>query len=337
MESPRQKAFQKVSCTRSRRTPWLDLLLTRVQLRPPCIELSSITLSFRGQQASIKTVLQALEAFHLVIVDLGQLDALDEKLAEYAFFPLSNVFNESQRLSSRCLELAVQCLHVLVARGWRQKLQPEMGKQLLILMSLLAGGSPKRPKENLPSEDLVCACFECMDALFRVMGQADHHIFDETGAKTIVDQNGYLLLEAITESPVEGVQLSAIKALHTLWSQISSRVLLASLLPRTISALTKALRSTTQVRRTHRVLVSALDIFGETLKAVLADEVALRKPTAPDVPTLREAEESAVLDQNWLKATASQVKLALANAVKLRNHDRLEVRHALFKILLLIC
>ena len=315
----------------------LVLSLTKVQLRPPCIELSSVALRFRGQQASVKSVLQALEGLHVVIVDLGQLDVLDEKLAEYAFFPLSNIFNESQRLSSPCLEVAVQCLQILLSRGWRQKLQPEMGKQLLILLSLLAGGSPTRPKETSPSEELICACFKCMDALFNALGQVDKHVLDETGAKTIVDQNTYLLLEGITESPSESVQLSAINALRTLLSQISSRVLLASLLPRTVSALTKALRSTTQMRRTHRVLVAVLDVLGRILKAVLADGVALPHIAASHALASEEADVSTILDEQWLKATASQVKLALANAVRLRNHDRSEVQHALFEMCLLVC
>ncbi len=319
------------------------LLLTKNQLRPPCIELSSVALRFRGQQASIKSLLQALDTLHTVLVELGQLDALDEKLAEYAFFPLSNVFNESQRLSSRCLEVAVQSLHILVSGGWRQKLQPDMGKQLLILLSLLAGGSPARPKDILPSEELICACFECMDTLFDCLGQAEQHIFNETGASTIVDQSVYLLLEAIVENASENVHLSAATALQTLLSQINSRIVLASLLPRTVSALTKASKATTQRRRSHKVQVAILGLLGHILQAVLADEVALDRrdlrsaESEISMHSLESAEESTTLDEKWLKATASQVKLALANVVKLRNHNRLEVQHALFKMCLMIC
>jgi TELO2-interacting protein 1 len=321
--------------------------LTNNQLRPPCIELSSVGLRFRGQQASVKSLLQALEALHAVIVDLGRSDVLDEKLAEYAFFPLSNVFNESQRLSSRCLEVAVLSLQVLVSRGWRQKLQPAMGNQLLILLSLLAGGSPSRPKasglDSVPSEELISACFECMSSLFECMGQANRHIFDETGAKTIVDQALYLLLEAITENPSVRVQLSAVNACQNLLSQISSRVLLASLLPRTVSALTKALKPNTQIRRPHKVLVALVELLSHILAAVLADKVAIsaRPPQVAGSEVSRQlpgtADEISTLDDKWLKATASQVKLALAGVVQVRSHERPEVRHALFRLGLLIC
>jgi TELO2-interacting protein 1 len=302
-----------------------------------------VALKFRGQQASIKSLLQALEALHKVLVELSRLDALDEKLAEYVFFPLSNVFNASQRLSSRCLEIAVQCLQNLVSQGWRQKLQPEMGKQLLVLLSLLSGGSPARSMDNPPSEELICACFECMGVVFTALGQADKHIFDETGAKTIVDQNVYLLLEAITENPSDIVQLAATKALRTLLSQISSRVLLASLLPRTVSALTKALKPTIQIRRSIRVLVAILELLSHILEAVLANEVTSNSSASQsaikDSQTqgTENGDESSILDEKWLKATSSQIKLALANVVKLRSHDRQEVRIALFKLCLMIC
>jgi TELO2-interacting protein 1 len=218
-----------------------------------------------------------------------------------------------------------------------------MGKQLLILMSLLAGGSPASPKEDAPSEELISSCFECMDALFQCMGRADSRIFDETGAKTVVDQCVYLLLEAITDNPSENVRLSAVKALQSLHAQISSRVLLASLLPRTVSALTQTLKPSTQVRRTHRVLVAVLQLLETTLRAVLADSVAINTSTwqteGRDL-VMRESEaseDSTILDDKWLKATASQVKLALANVVKLRNHARPEVRNALFQMCLMIC
>lgn len=253
------------------------------------------------------------------------------------------MFNESQRLSSRCLESAVQCLLILVSRGWRQKLLPQLGKQLLILLSLLAGGSPGHPKEHPPSEELLCACFECMSNLFNYLGQAEQHILDETGADTIVDQTVYLLLEAITDNSSDNVQLSATNALQTLLSQINNRVLLASLLPRTVSALTKSLRQTTQTRRTHKTLAAMLRTLSHILQAVLADEVALPEAMSRSVertPSRRLpglAEESTILDDKWLRATSSQVKLALVNVVKLRNHGRLEVQQALFNMCLMIC
>ena len=272
---------------------------------------------------------------------LGRDGALDEKLAEYAFFPLSQVFNEAQRLSSRCLEVAVQCLQILVGQGWRVKLSPEMGKQLLILMTLLAGGSPAKNQTEPPTDDLKVAAFDCMSALTECMGklQRGRPIFDEVGARTIVDQSIYVLLEAITDSPSDLVQLAAAHALSSLLEQISNRVVLASLLPRTVSALTKALQPSTQARRTHKVLEAHLELLAKILYAVLNDEV-VTNAVAPLASSKKSSETTQehdadtlpILDKSWLQATSSQVKLALASVMKLRNHGKAEVRQALVRL-----
>jgi hypothetical protein len=268
-------------------------------------------------------------------------DALDEKLAEYVFFPLSHVFNESQRLSSRCLEVAVRCLQILVTRGWRVKLAPEMGKQLLILLTLLAGGSPAKGQTEAPGDDLKVAAFDCMTALTKCMGQIQRSrpIFDEVGARTIVDQSIYMLLEAITDSPSDLVQLAAARALSSLLEQVSDRVILASLLPRTVSALTKALQPSTQARRTYKVLQVHLEVLTNILYTVLNDGVAVNEAATltdngKSLQTARkdEAEAPPVLDKSWLQATSSQVELALASVARLRSHDRKEVRQALVRL-----
>jgi TELO2-interacting protein 1 len=297
-----------------------------------------VALKFRAKQTAVKTVLRALEDLLGVLEVLGRDDALDEKLAEYAFFPLSHVFNDSQRLSSRCLEVAVRCLQILVTRGWRAKLAPEMGKQLLILMTLLAGGSPAKSQTEAPEDDLKVAAFECISTLTEYMGklQRSKPIFDEVGARTIVDQSIYLLLEAITDSPSDLVQLAAAHAVSSLLEQISNRVILASLLPRTVSALTKALLPSMQARRTHRVLQVHLGILTKILYKVLNDEVSTNEARplfgtkrSPEIAQEHEADILPILDKSWLQATSSQVKLALTSVVKLRNHDRIEVRQAL--------
>lgn len=300
-----------------------------------------MTLKFRGQQASVKNLLQASEALYSVLFECSEPNLLDAKLAEYAFFPLSNVFNEAQRLSSRCLEVAVRSLHILVLKGWQQNLRPDMGKQLLILMTLLAGRSQAQSQDQPPSEELVCACFECMTTLVGVLGRLNQNVFDETGAKTIVDQSVYMLLEAITDNPSEVAQFSAIFTLNALLAEIRSRVVLASLLPRTVSALTKVVVPTTQMRRRGRILTASLDLLNLILKKVLADSVALGNHSAQSSQNAaiveKKSEEALVLDEKWLKATASQIKLAFTNVVKHRSHERQEVRDALSNLCLMVC
>lgn len=312
----RQKAFEK--------------------LRSPCVELSQTTLQFRSHQTGARKVFDALQIVHKVLVDLGKVDALDEKLANYAFFPLQHIFNEAQRISSGCLELAVRCLQILVSRGWRAKLEPEMGKQLIVLMSLLAGGIPEGSVADSSSEELTLASLDCMADVFRSLGQGKEGVavFEEIAARTLVDQSVYMLLEKISGDASPDVQASASKTLGALYAQISNRILLASLFPRTVSALTKALRATTRVRRMFKVLITNVQLLSSVIRAVLNDREAIFPGQPPKNDELQ-AEgdlgppDSVVLDASWLKATAEQVGMALTHVAQLRYHNRSEVREAL--------
>ncbi|KAJ5542532.1 Armadillo-like helical [Penicillium sp. DV-2018c] len=317
MDNPRQESFK--------------------QLRAPCVELSSVGLRYRGNQASGSDVFQVLEPVHNCLKKLAANNALDEKLAEYAFFPLSHIFNETQRLPARCLESAVQCLRILVASGWRQRLSPAMGKQLIILLTLIVGGSPNKAEEKkLPkpkvSEELCIAGFDCLSAIFTVLGGsvAEKTIYHEIGTATVVDQTVYILLEGILDDRSDEVCLAAAKALRALYARVTDRVVLASIMPRTVSTLARVLRPTTQTRRSYKLLETSLKILTELLRAVLNDRVAAE--SAP--PEL--GSDKIALDDSWLKATVTQIKLALANVIQVRRHQRPEVQSAVLQLSLMV-
>lgn len=303
-----------------------------------------MALKFRSNQVTVKSVSQALDKFHAALNDQIVGQNLNEKLAEYAFFPLTHIFNESQRLSSRCLELAVLSLQVLVSQGWREKLAPEMGKQLLILLTLIAGATPGKTRNEAPSDDLKVAAYDCIRTLVTCVGISPNSrsMLDDVGIRNVVDQIVFLLLDAISEDASDKVQLAASQALLQVNEQISSRVVLASLLPRTVSTLTKVLRPSTHQRRTFKVLEANLTLMRITLQRVLNDAVALEGAGSERIEDagkkLPEAnnEEIAILNASWLKATSSQVKIALTNVAQLRRHGRSEVRQALANLCLMV-
>lgn len=304
------------------------------------MELSSIGLRFRGNQASATDVYRALEPVHHVLEELAGKNALDEKLAEYAFFPLSHIFNETQRLPGRCLEMAVQSLRILIAQGWRQRLSPAMGKQLIILLTLIVGGSPNRSEEKeLPkprvSEELAISGFDCLHAIFDVLEGpvAERTIFHEIGTATVVDQTVYILLEGVVDERSDELCLAAAKALQALYARITDRVVLASIMPRTVSTLTKVVKPTTQIRRSYKILQSSLQILSHLLRAVLSDRVAI----TPEKPTsIQSQSDTLALDASWLKATTTQIKLALVNVIQIRRHQRTEVQSALMDLCLMV-
>ncbi|KAJ5103142.1 Armadillo-like helical [Penicillium argentinense] len=309
------------------------------QLRQPCVELSSIGLRFRGNQATSQELMRALEPVHDVLQTLAGKNALDEKLAEYAFFPLTHIFNQTQRLPTRCLEIAVHSLQILVISGYRSQLNPALGKQLIILLTLVVAGSPNKAEDkSLPkaqaSEELAVAGFDCMRSVFDVLEGpvAGKTIFHEIGTATVVDQTVYMLLEGLADERSDEVCLAAAKALQALYARITDRVVLASIMPRTVSALAKVVRPTTQARRSYKLLQISLQILTYILRTVLNDRVAnMEKPP----PSLGQS-DGLVLDDSWLKATTTQIKLALANVIQIRRHPRLEVQTAMLDLCVMV-
>ncbi|RVX70349.1 hypothetical protein B0A52_05848 [Exophiala mesophila] len=304
------------------------------RLRTPCVELSSVALRFKAGQVSQKALLLALEPAHNVLKDTGQQNLLDEKLAEYAFFPLTHIFNQSRQLSSQVLHVAVQCVQILVSQGWKDRLSPELARQLLLLMCLMVG-SPS--SQQSITDELKSSVFDCIATILHQLSQSKSNFLDDVAPKSIVDQLVYQILEDMTTSESESVQLATAHALSELQSAVHNPILLASLLPRTISSLVKVLRPSTQARRSQKVFGSYLNLMALVIKQVLDDSVVSPKHEGQDPhSTLATAPEQKVLDQAWLKATAPQVDMALTQVTKLRHHNGPDVTEGLVELCLVV-
>ncbi|PYH96043.1 HEAT repeat protein [Aspergillus ellipticus CBS 707.79] len=319
MEVSRQEAFTK--------------------LKPVCVELSAVGLRFRGHQATPNDVFQALNSVYKVLDELASKNSLDEKLAEYAFFPLCHIFNETQRTPVNSLEVSVKCLRILVEKGWRKRLSPPMGKQLMILLTLIVGGTPNtaggKQSPQIRSPELSIAGYDCLLAIFNAMegSEATETVYHEMGTATVVDQVVYLLLEGIADDGSDELCISAAKALLALFQRITDRVVLASIMPRTVSTLTRVIKPSTQIRRSFKLLSICLHVFNYLVKMVLNDQVSkVPQKSAPS----KNADDQLVLDGSWLKATSTQIKLALTNVIQIRRHDRPEVQAALLELCLMV-
>lgn len=309
------------------------------KLRPACVALSSAALTFKTHPDEHVEVQRTLDHLLAVLGLLGDKGTLDAKLAEYVFFPLSQVFNEAQIIPQRCLELAVRCVTVLIGKAWRHTISPQMGKQLLILLTMLVGGTPAQNRGQAglkpDSEELSSASFDCMNSIFQMLEgpAADRAIFNEIGTATVLDQTIYLLLEGVTEGPSNAVQIAAMSALQALCTRVTDRVVLASIMPRVVSTLTKILKPTTKVRRSFRLLETSLRLLSELLRSVLNDEASYAAQPTQKTP---QSNDRIVLDESWLKATTGQIKLALANVIQIRRHERTEVQKALLHLCLTV-
>ena len=144
-----------------------------------------------------------------------------------------------------------------------------------------------------------------------------------------------VMLESLTDSNSNNVKFQAICALKGTISAIDDDDALASFLPRMVSSLTKVLTPSSSNRPGFRVVEQSLEVLATLLVRLLSDA------KTKDLPETTPSDKSGSItttsrSTSWLQATASQVKIALANVFKLRDHDKPEVRQALLKLCLCI-
>lgn len=262
---------------------------------------------------------------------------LNDKLADYIFFPLSHVLRESQKLPVRALELALECLSILLETGWRSQIPPNLAIQLLILLTFLADSKSSGQAALKSSEELQNIAFGCVDQLFRSLTTTPE------GAEALLNTANIpalgkavsVLLDGALDGASSEIQLSALAALRSFCSEIPDRDALAtSFLPGLVSCISKVLTTSTKTRRSYKVVERAVDVLSQLLRRVLSDSQTENLPPEPTVPS--DGTSRTKLNTSWLNATAAQVKPALANVIKVRHNARTEVRGALVRLCVVI-
>ena len=304
-------------------------------LNKPCAELSQVSLKQKAGQASSKDVVKSLETVHERLEGVLKIpNALNPKLSDYVFFPLAQIFRRFKELPTRATEVAVLCLQILVKNGWKEDIPTEMVKQLLILLCFIVGGSSTESNVKLMQEDLGRAIFDCLTLLFQACENAG--LAEGGGIKaenaSIFGHTVVVILDGVAAGGSPEVKISALRALDQLVLTISDLAALKTVFPGVVSTLAKVLGSKVSSRPSSKTLVMAMHVLNVMLSKVMSDEATSSR--LPDPSTKTSVSESRP-DQpkSWLEGTASQVKMALANVMALRQSDSSEVRRSL----LLLC
>lgn len=306
------------------------------RLKPPCVALSQAALALNGPQGNVQQTTEKLDelkkTLQSIISTNGRPASLDSKLADYVFFPLSQVLKASQRVSIRSLELALQCLAVLLEHGWRSQIPPPLAIQVTILCTLMAEEKPKGLVSAESTDELRASALHCLRHLFEAAGHTVD-LKDAITAEANVPQLGQTIstiLDAILAGASVETQTAGSDALRALMQRVATRDIQAGFLPGIVSKLTKILTPRTTQRRNHNVLILALNTLDSLFKNVLNDTFTAQilAPTAAPNGEVSQS-LSKVVDQKWLGTAASQLKPAITSIVKLRGHDRYDVKKAL--------
>ncbi|KAL5424788.1 hypothetical protein PMIN04_003017 [Paraphaeosphaeria minitans] len=306
---------------------------TFAQLKQPCIELLQATATLTQRPNRRKDLVDALaKLLNALQAVSSKPDAVDSRLAEYVFVPISQVLRISRTVPVRALELCFQCISILLRTGWGGSLAPELSGQLLILFAFMAKPSSAENGVAGSSEELQTLALKCITELFAQSSKSTRGKQQLTATANIpaLGESILVILDCLADSTSNSIKLQAAAATSKLVAAIDDLDALASFLPRIVSSLTKILTPSSSNRTTFRVLERCLDVISILFLRLLGDR-ATNGLEALSPESSRDGSKT-VRSVPWLQATASQIKVALGNVLKLRNHDKSEVRQALLRL-----
>lgn len=281
-----------------------------------------------------------------ILEDQIQYDAtvLDEKIADYVFFPLSHILRNQDAYPIRVIETVIKSLRLLIQRGWKTRISKDLSQQLLILLTFLMGGVPGKDQTSQRSnkpEETILEGYKALTVLVKAAGVSakESPLTDEK----IIPSFGHavsVILDGVTDGSTPEIQLEALQTLLAVYTTIKQDEVLATFFPGTVSSLSRALSPPTSTKAPQRVLTSSINVLRVVLTKVLGDlktRNLLRSSENEGTPDLIESSdeplgEGKVLTPAWLKATVAQIKFALSAVLKLRTHDGADVRKALERL-----
>lgn len=261
---------------------------------------------------------------------------LDEKLADYVFFPLSNILRNQQDFPIRLTEITIRCMRVLVQHGWKSKIPTDLSQQLLIFLTYVIGGVPGKERTDPVPEETSLEALKALTALVAATGAS------MAGAKSLVDDKNLpslghtimVLLDTVTKGETADIQLEALQALESTFSSIKEPNAMATFLPGIVSSLSKLLTPPPAWKTPKRVVIKGIIVLRSVLVSTLSDIKVTGLLRSPNESQTSTTTKDKVLTASWLKATADQVKLALGSILKLRRHKSEDVQAALEKFCL---
>ncbi|KAL7786738.1 armadillo-type protein [Trichoderma ceciliae] len=302
------------------------------KLKPCCVKVSQLAIR---ESEDPKTHRDLLELVSQILSILnGQISksppALDEKLAEYVFFPLYHIFRQMERYPMILVENCVKCLTILIVHGWKSKISAKLVQQIFSFLIFIIDGIPGSAKGNIP-EETVLEAFRAETALLTTAGSSIVAAAGLSEPESIpaLGHGITVMLDGVAEGATAAIQCEALGTLEAVYEAIKEHAALASFLPGTISSFAKVLSKPSRYKKL--VIAKCLGAVRAILTRVLSD-MRTRSILGKDAESQSDADKSKVLSPAWLKATVAQVQVALSLMMKLRIHEASEVREALGRL-----
>ena len=285
-----------------------------------------MALQHKAKKVSAKEVVKAIDNLVEQLESLkAEESGFDKRLADYVFFPLSYIFRNSTVLPQRAVERSLKCLQILITCGWKAQVEPELLRQLLILLSYLASGSMVNVERLDVGEEIGTAAFECLHCLLQSSTTSTLWSLESLSHEENMPLKGHLvtvILGGITKGPSSKVQLVATQTLNALISVETNERVLENFTPGVVSSLLKVLKPSSESRRAYRVLEGCLDSMTKLISIVFRDCNNSGSFPSGGLSNINPSK----LDMG------GRIYEALLSVVQLRYHDRAEVQEALFRL-----
>lgn len=304
-------------------------------LKPICVALDDAAKSLNEGRGELATVTDHLDRLKRTLsIHTAKPGALHPKLAEYIFFPISQVLRVSQKASIQSLELCLQCISILVDQGWRHQLPPQTAAQLAILCTLLASKKPQGLPFEETTEELQSSAFWCLYHIFTSAGNSEEtRQFLTTEANfPQLGQTISVTLVAIEDSARASSQAAASASLEALLLHVADREVHAGFLPGIFSQLTKTLTPSSKGRTSPRVLSQCLSITRSLLISTLGQHDEASPSPRPQAATDSFNAKRSIIDGGWQSNAVTQLRPALVSIMRLRSHGNREVQAQLGRL-----
>ncbi|PNP47185.1 hypothetical protein THARTR1_10690 [Trichoderma harzianum] len=302
------------------------------KLKPCCVKASQLAIRESGDPKTHREVLELVNQILAILNEQTSKNplALDEKLAEYVFFPLHHIFRQLERYPMNVVEDCVKCLNILIVHGWKSRISAQLVQQIFSFLIFIIDGVPGSPKREIP-EETVLEAFRAETALLTTAGSSVTAAagLSESESMPALGHGITVMLDGVSEGANAEIQREALRTLEAVYGAIKEHAALASFLPGTISSFATVLSKPSRYKKL--VIAKCLETVRVVLIRVLSD-LRTRSIIAKEAESQSDADNSKVLSPAWLKATVAQVQVALSVMMRLRTHEAPEVREALGRL-----
>ncbi|KAI0673390.1 armadillo-type protein [Trametes maxima] len=281
-------------------------------------------------------------------------EVLSPSTISYVFFPLSTILrrNDLSTIPDRVLERTLEVLAILCDVWWWD-MDIAVWEQIFMLCSAILGGIDRKGKGRDRDDETKAVAAECLWTLLRPRSSPEDtaNTSKDGRAKTVIAmlrvhaQGAKFLpilgqtldsLLSVSQSPSGPLQRVSLKVLAIMVSEYLSDGLVPSILPGTVSTMSKVAlgNNTSKGWANGDIVAAALLVMQHVVIRAIGDEVCLREGVVKSVDNLED-----LLDLNphgidgtssspfttrrtesWLRATASQLHIAMNSLSPLVNH-----------------